>query len=58
MEGLETVEDKFKDDIYRPGDEIDLLDLEESAMTERRREIEAMFESGEPKFEMNGDNGL
>ena len=39
---------KHKDNIYRPGDEIDELDLlTDEQMSERRREIEQLFRQSE-----------
>ena len=59
VEGARTVEELYGDDIYRPGDDIE-VGLTEDEMTERRAEIAGMFESGQTDFTVeseNGDNG-
>ena len=56
VEGARTVEELYGDDIYRPGDDIE-VDLTEDEMTERRRELQEMFDSGETNFTVDGENG-
>lgn len=59
-EEMKELADKFKDDVYRPGEDVSHLEnLSEEQMSDRRREIEAIFADPEAHMrqqEANADN--
>jgi hypothetical protein len=52
---MRDIEERFGAQIYRPGEE-DVDDLTDEEKSERRAQIEQMFQSGETEFDVNGEN--
>jgi hypothetical protein len=52
---VRDIQERFGNQIYRPGED-DMDDLTDEEKSERRAQIEQMFQSGDTEFDVNGDN--